>query len=270
MISKIPEFSLITIANKENIYQEFKKGLLKQQNINYELIKVKNDHNQFSSARKAYNTAAKKASGKYLVFLHPDIRFLDRRALYDVLKQITALNDFGIAGIAGSPKKLWKNDQSYIVTTMIQGINKEHVGEKINKVTEVQTVDECFFVMKRSYWQLHPFSDIQGWHFYSVEQCLRAIQSGKHNYVVPSRIWHLSTGVSEDSNYVKIGKIIVQRYGQNFPYINTTVTKWDTHGLKKYYTPWLHLAEHRLFRVVKKHKKIYSFGRSIKHHLITN
>lgn len=62
-----------------------------------------------------------------------------------------------------------------------------------------------------------PFSNIEGWHMYAVEQCLQATLDGKKNYVIPSRIWHLSAGVSEDRNYVRIGKEIVKRYGSNFP-----------------------------------------------------
>ena len=70
------EYSLITISNHENIYQEFKEGLERQKGVDYELIKINNNQHQFSSARTAYNEAATKANGKYLVFLHPDIRFL--------------------------------------------------------------------------------------------------------------------------------------------------------------------------------------------------
>ena len=83
-----PLYSLITIVNKEDVYQ-------------------------------AFNDAAKKARGKYLVFLHPDIRFLNEHALKDVLDQIRSLpKDFGVAGIAGSPKELVANDR-IILTTII-------------------------------------------------------------------------------------------------------------------------------------------------------
>lgn len=40
------EFSIITIVNRENIYQEFKKSLSQQQQVDYELIKINNDNNQ--------------------------------------------------------------------------------------------------------------------------------------------------------------------------------------------------------------------------------
>ena len=37
------EYSLITISNHEDVYQEFRKGLLQQKNVDYELIKINND-----------------------------------------------------------------------------------------------------------------------------------------------------------------------------------------------------------------------------------
>ena len=247
------EYSLITISNHENIYQEFKEGLERQKGVDYELIKINNNQHQFSSARTAYNEAATKANGKYLVFLHPDIRFLDEYSLRDTLKKITSINDFGIAGIAGSPWDLYKN-RSYIVTTIVQGKNKEHVGTNIKETTEVQTVDESFFVMKKDYWEQLPFTDYPGWHFYAVEQCLRAIIDKKKNYVVPARIWHKSTGGSEDKNYVRRGKQMVAEYGDYFPYINTTVTKWDTKGITKYTTPWFRYAKRQIHRYLDKYK----------------
>ncbi|MBB1063535.1 family 2 glycosyl transferase [Limosilactobacillus sp. WF-MO7-1] len=257
-------FSLITIVNKEEVYREFKKKLSKQKNVNYELIKIENDNNQYSSAREAYNKAAKIASGDYLVFLHPDIRFLDTNALHDILINVNRLSDYGLIGIAGSPNNEDEDNRDYIVTTLVQNTKKENIGEAIKQPTKVQTVDECFFVVKRSFWEKHPFSDIVGWHFYAVEQSLIALNDGLTNYVVPARVWHISPGASENIQYIKIGKEIVKRYGRNFTYINTTVEQWYTHGLKKELMPWVNFIAHKVQMKVKKHPNIYSLGRKIK------
>lgn len=260
-----PDFSLITIVNKEPIYNSFKKNLATQTGVNYELIKVNNSDNQYDSARKAFNSAAKKARGKYLVFLHPDIRFLDSQALHDVLQKIIHLQNWGIAGIAGSPYELNSKGRNYIVTTLIQDKNKESVGEKIGSPVKVQTVDECFFVMKHSSWDKHPFSDIKGWHFYSVEQCLISLIAGNSNYVVPSRIWHLSPGSSENVQYIKTGKEIIRRYGQEFDRINTTVEKWDTRGIKSEIMPWINFIGHKMKQGLKQNPAVYQTCRKVKH-----
>lgn len=40
-------FSIITIVNKEKIYEDFKRSLESQKEVNYELVKIDNTHNQF-------------------------------------------------------------------------------------------------------------------------------------------------------------------------------------------------------------------------------
>lgn len=42
-----PLFSIITIVNKEKIYEDFKRSLESQKEVNYELVKIDNTHNQF-------------------------------------------------------------------------------------------------------------------------------------------------------------------------------------------------------------------------------
>lgn len=259
-----PTFSLITIVNKEEVYQEFKANLAEQKQVNYELIKIDNRENQYDSARAAFNLAAKKASGEYLVFLHPDIRFLDELALRDILFQIVNLGDFGVAGIAGSPYQLNEQGRNYIVTTLIQDKKREKVGEPIKRATAVQTVDECFFVMSKAFFEKHPFSDIKGWHFYSVEQCLVALINDRQNYVVPARIWHLSPGSSENTQYIKTGREIIKRYGDYFPRINTTVEKWETSGIKSVALPWVNFVYHKAKRKLKEYPFLYQAGRKIK------
>lgn len=70
-----PLISLITIVNNEQKYNEFKANLATQVEVNFELLKINNQNNAFTSARLAYNSAAEKAHGQLLVFCHPDIRF---------------------------------------------------------------------------------------------------------------------------------------------------------------------------------------------------
>ncbi|KRN58139.1 glycosyltransferase [Limosilactobacillus secaliphilus] len=241
-------FSLITIVNKENVYEDFKNNLRTQKGVNYELIKVNNDHNQFSSAREAYNHAFKKSHGNYVVFLHPDMRFLDKYALRDVLDQVTKLPNLGVAGISGCLFKL-HHHKSTVVSTIVHGDPAHRFGQAIKQPTKVQTVDECLFVMDRDFCQQHPFSDIDGWHMYAVEQCLVALLNGKVNYVVPCRMWHRSTGFSENWQYIQTGKEIVRRYGKHFSSINTTVTTWNTRSkLSLLLIAPLKLVKHTLWR----------------------
>ena len=248
-------FSIITIVNKEDVYQKFKDNIAEQKKVNYELIKINNGNNQFSSAREAYNGAIKRAHGNYLVFLHPDMRFLDEYALHDIFDQIIKINDFGVVGVAGCPFELYHH-KTVILTTMVQGIPSYHFGKPITKATKIQTLDECFFVMKKAFCEAHPFSDIKGWHMYAVEQCLIALMNGKNNYVIPARVWHYSPGNSENWQYIQTGREIVRRYGKDFSSINTTMTTWNTHSrLNLIFIPPLKLMKHKIWRKFNLSKK---------------
>lgn len=247
-------FSIITIVNKEKIYEGFLKNLKEQEGVQYELIKINNDHNQFSSAREAYNDAMKKAHGDYFIFLHPDMRFLDKFALKDALEQIVKIDDLGVAGVSGCPFEL-HHHKSTILTTIVQGDPYYHFGKSIDKVTEVQTVDECFFVMTRGFCENHPFTDVKGWHMYAVEQCLIALLNNKKNYVIPARMWHYSPGNSENWQYVQTGREIVKRYGNHFSSINTTMTTWNTKSkLNLVVIPPLKLIKHKIWRKLNLNK----------------
>lgn len=244
-----PLFSIITIVNDQAVYGQFKKSLEVQKGVSYELLTIDNCNNQFSSARLAYNRVIKKAKGDYLVFLHPDMRFLDEFALRDVLSQVTNTDDLGVAGVAGCPFELNSHHKSTILTTIVQGAHPQKIGKPISRMTEVQTVDECFFVMEHSFCKEHPFSDVPGWHMYAVEQCLVALLSDRKNYVVPARMWHYSPGNSESWQYVQTGREIVYRYGKEFSSINTTMTTWNTRSkLNLMIIPPLKLIKHKLWR----------------------
>ena len=108
----VPLCSLLMIVNKEPIYQQFLANLRTQTDVSYELIEIDNRDNQYSSARAAFNDAVGRANGEYLVFLHPDIRFLDPTTLHDLMEQIKTLGDFGVAGVAGTPEYLVRMERT--------------------------------------------------------------------------------------------------------------------------------------------------------------
>lgn len=247
------DISLISIVNNDEVFNSFKRNLRTQKDIKYELIKVNNQNNQFDSARAALNKGAKKSHSKYLAFVHPDVRFTNEYALRNIFDYVSGVGDFGVIGVAGCKE----GRKNYILTNIIQGKNAERIGTRISDVCKVQTVDECFFIEKRSFFLKMPFSEKKGWHFYAVEQCLRSIIAGKSNYVIPAELWHLSPGDSENIEYVRMGFNLVKKYGRYFEPINTTVEKWSTRGAKKYYMPWLFFVMHKAKKKIRKHPRLY-------------
>ena len=240
------EASLITIANKKNVYEDFLENLKTQIDVEFELLTAFNYNAEFSSARKAYNQFAEKAKGKYLIFLHPDIRFLNEHALADILHWVEKIPSFGVVGIAGAVRS--GQNSCDILTTIVHTPAKQPVGKKNCGIQKVQTLDECLFVVEKEYFFKHPFPDKDGWHLYAVEYCLQAIKDGKDNYVVPSDSWHLSDGRSLDPNYVIQISDLVKQEKNNFDLICTTIKPWKTKGI----SAWLYRKYYFVKQCIKK------------------
>lgn len=232
----VPLYTLILIMNNKNIYQEFIENLNTQNGVSYEVICIDNCNNDYDSARKAYNMAAKQAKGEYLIFLHPDIRFITKNGLYNIVEKVDNIKNFGVIGVAGCPVELIKGKR-VILSNIVHGENKDRVGKNIEQACEVQTVDECFFIVKKSEFINTNFTDKKGWHLYAVELCLQFLNAGKKNYVIPASLWHQSDGKSLDYKYVLQLRKLINEYKNNTDFINTTVKKWGTKGLlNKSYT----------------------------------
>lgn len=231
--------SIICIVNDLKMYDGFVRSLNSQSFKNFELIPIMNTKGEYSSARKAFNEAAGSASGDYLLFSHPDIRFEDDDALKDVIRilkdDIPA--DFGAAGAAGAVKK---GNSREILTAIRHGDDHSSVGTFITEPAVVQTLDECFFIIDREYFKKHPFSEKDGWHLYACEYCLEAIKDGRKNYTLPARLWHLSDGKSLNADYVLQINDLINEEKDHFDMICTTVKAWKTKGMfaflfRKYY-----------------------------------
>ena len=231
--------AIFTIVNNLDMFYEFKSDLALQKNVSYELRPIMNCNGEYNSARIAFNENTDVDDGELYIFCHPDIRFVDEFSLSDFINKAEQIDDFGVIGVAGARRK--ENNRE-IVTTIVQGNKKEHIGRWIEEATPVQTVDECFFAIKKEYFKSHKFSDKEGWHLYAVEYCLEAIRNNKINYTVPSKIWHMSPGSSLDEKYMSQLELLIREYKNEQDMICTTVKAWPTRGFsaflyRKYY--WL-------------------------------
>lgn len=232
--------SLICIVNDQGMFEGFRESLLTQTYQDYELIPVMNKNGEYSSARRAFNEASVRANGRYLLFIHPDIRFEDPDALKDIIGYITEERvpaDFGVCGAAGAVRE---GNGREIISTIFHGDSHQRVGTSISAPQEVETLDECFFIISADYLKDHPFSDTEGWHLYACEYCLEAISDSRKNYVLPSRIWHLSDGKSLNKDYILQLEDLIRKERDSFDMICTTVKAWKTKGMiaflyRKYY-----------------------------------
>ena len=221
-------FTIVTVWNKSELFLEFRQALEKQQGIEYTLLAVDNSQNRYSGAREAFLSQMDQIQTEFVVFMHQDIRFQDENARHDLLTSVESLNNLGVAGVAGCPEgKDW-----VLYSDIVHGKEALPAGRAVNGALPVQTVDECLFLMRAEVARKYPFRSRGGWHMYAVEQCLELCRAGYQNYVLSARIWHLSKGGSLEQSYLRTLEELLQEYGADTDYFNTTVKQWATKGRK--------------------------------------
>lgn len=226
-------FTILCIYDRQHIMDDFLANLFTQKlcGIEYQLIPIDNTRNQFHSAREAYDEYLDQIKYNIVLFMHPDIRFLSENVLRYLVEQISKIRNYGVVGIAGCTY----GKKYQILSNIVHGIDKRQVGKKISKTIEIQTVDECCFAIKKEIVQKFKFSELDGWHMYAVEQCLRMNENGMKNYLVPADgIWHMSDGKSLGPEYLTCLEQLIKRHRNQVRYINTTIKQWKTNGLVAY------------------------------------
>ena len=237
--------SIICPFTDKNMLETYLLNSLKKQTYqNYELVLIDSNKMSFDSASSALNYAVNIAKGNILIFSHQDVEITD----VDALKRISAFcsnNDFGIAGVAGV-----STEYNKVYSSALQGKNHSQVGEKLTRILEAYSVDECFFIIKRE--KFFGFCDLgQTWHFYAVEYSLRCIENKDGVYLLPIDIYHLSPGWSLNDSYwttlLKVAKI-----HSSIKVIYTTMGFYHNNCLLFLYTTYKRLKQY----IKKKYKTL--------------
>lgn len=196
-------------------------GYLNKQSISddMELILLDNRNKKFISAAEALNYGANIAVGDVLIFMHQDVYLWDLNILekyYNYLKS----NDntiAGVAGVASKDKKVYYD----IYETKDKIRRAQTTGSEI---MPAETIDECFFAMKKALWQRLKFDEItcDSWHFYGAEICYNNLLSGGKNVIYSSVICHESMGNSKNKDFRISLKKLIKKYKHKLKRIETT------------------------------------------------
>lgn len=216
------KISVICVYNNEKQLNNQLLASLENQQISYEFIGINNVESKFSSAAKALNHGASVASGDILIFSHQDVCLKTENELFNFADFIIKSANGTVVGVAGAVEKNKTNIGNY--TSGIE-INEEQIY-KFNSPVEVSCLDECFFGMSRTTYEMHHFDEIlcDNWHLYAVELCLYHRSAGDKIYAYPCQVHHLSKGkisLSYMDGLVKLS----DRYSKDFKYIWTTCYK---------------------------------------------
>lgn len=191
--------SLIVCVNKKEIYERLLLPSIKKQKYkDYEIIVVDTNNKPFSSGANALNYGASLAKGDVLLFCHQDIEFIDNDS-FNTISNYCNSNNFGIAGVAGIVKTGMKKKDYTIYSSVLNGPEKIQVGVKNTTVMNVDTLDECFFIIKKN--NFSNFINYDSWHLYAVEYCLRSKKNNQSVVLLPVNIFHESPGWSLDKSY---------------------------------------------------------------------
>lgn len=174
--------SVICCYNNLEQFNSMKLSLKNNIDADYELIEVNNVNNDFKSAASALNYGASVSQGDILLFVHQDILFNDQNCLKNIAEILP--NDC-ILGLFGAAYPKCKYEASDL---------------KFSNLHQVDTVDECFFAMKREVWDHLKFNEdiCNGWHLYAVEMCLRAQDNNIKVGSCALGVKHLSIGNVDD------------------------------------------------------------------------
>ena len=212
------KISIICVYNKKTIFEDCLLKTLDNQNNDFELILVDNTENKFNCAADALNYGGNKATGELLLFIHQDVKLFENN-LNDIIEYCEKLENFGIAGIAGTDL-----NEGYVKSCGIHNIPpKPMCDNQITKIERVQTLDEVLLIIPQDIFKSYKFNNklCNDWHLYGVEYCLNLIKNGYYAYVLPIKVYHVSNGESMSQRYFTTLKRIFNYYKNDFDIIHT-------------------------------------------------
>lgn len=221
--------SIITVVNNKKIFEGWLKSSLEMQvDFDYELIIVDNTDNKFLTLEQAYSDGLKRANGEWLMFVHPDVRFLHNKTLKKFYKDIKNgekdnknIALWGVAGVEPGRYRFRKSS----VSSIVHGINPRRVVRNHfygRKYVVVQTVDACCFTIRKAIFDKFGFSNqLLGFHMLVEELCIRLKENGLESSVLPIALWHRSKGDSMDYTYF-LAVMKVLKMHPDLKYLNTT------------------------------------------------
>ena len=243
-------FDIVCVYNDPAVLNELLLSSLERESSDlYSLHLVDNTQGVFSCAADAFNHALPQCRGRWVMFVHQDVAFLETDWLRHCAGMLLSIEPFGVAGVAGmvpTPK----------IYNMLRGRNIVHTGaslqsgefwpwgKRIALPERVQTVDELLFVVPRKLLDLMGFQPkvTPGWHLYAVNCCLDAAAfQGQNTYVLPLPIYHRSSGINKSKwqifkslgplpgDYYRTLKYVTARHRPHCPVIYTTCSHWHTH-----------------------------------------
>ncbi len=159
-----------------------------------------------------------------LCFIHRDARL--RFDVEDVLRRYLPLLDRpGILGFCGT-KRQTREGHWYTSPPLFGGLVQNDTALVFERPTlgppglryePVETLDGyCLFMTRAAFDRIGGFDEsLDGWHFYDIDVCMRALTAGLVNYVIDQPSWHESWGDSNE-DWVRLRGLWLEKWEPTF------------------------------------------------------
>lgn len=194
------QLSFIISSYRKNLAEKCIESILKSIDCPAEFIVIKN-MNAEKSIFQVYDEGAEQAKHPILCFLHEDIEVLSNKSWLAYANDLFSKSDTGVVGVAGS-KDLTATGQWWSEGNRLSGAamhtyeGNEYISSFGPYGRVVVTDGLIFLIKKKVYEKLGGYkqTDLEGFHFYDVDLCMRAHWAGYRNYTIPLIVKHLSIG----------------------------------------------------------------------------
>jgi glycosyltransferase involved in cell wall biosynthesis len=210
-----------TRSHKPELIEYFKKSSGNPNHVN--VIEKINDGSK--SLSEVYNEIISESESDIVILCHDDIYF-DTNAWYSKVLRNFERTEFGIIGVAGTPKLpesgKWWEDRS----KMFGIVNHESGGRKWtstyssnmgNEIKEVVIVDGVFISIHKKRIKSQFLEEFRGFHFYDLPFCLENYLNGvKVGVCTNIRITHKSIGET-NQQWEDNRTLFVKKYEDTLP-----------------------------------------------------
>ena len=194
---------------------------------NSEFIAVDNRGDNSFDGYELVRRCLPECSGRYVIFCHDDVELIDQGFddLVATLEQLETQDPtWAVAGVAGGILgKGRDNDRQVAVLISDKFGDRQEFGGPFPR--QVESVDECFFVIPRDRAVMGSL-DLTGFHFFGSDLCLQAEMSGGTSYVIGFHLYHHGQA-TENHTYFEGKDAFAAKYAPYFPgrVLETTTNK---------------------------------------------
>jgi hypothetical protein len=257
---KLYEFSLCTICNNLEDYEEMKKSFeLCGFNTTCEYLMADNSKENSFNAYEAIRRFLYESNAEYIIIVHQDVRCLDNKEyLSECLNHLTKIDpNWAICGNGGA--------NGY--HQFIMYIDNDGVIVKSNNLpAKVTSLDENFLIIKASS-NITVSNNFSDFHLYGTDLCLIADILGYNCYVIPFMVKHLSHG--NQKQLLKHVNGFINSYGKKLRsrHIQTTCTKFylsNSQFKNQIYNSPIVFFFIKFLQKIKRNAKLIRYGRQQK------